>query len=135
MSSSDQAQGLIRYVLLVVSHPMPPTRAQTAEFLNKILPELKTQQDGTAKIGILLETDPIGSVDMTAKAVEAFGDRVVDNEAYTYRTLHLGLRGGGAKCLVVYDKSPAGLATAETPKTAESAQSGRCMGAEKPKTL
>ena len=107
MNTSDKPKGFIRYVLLVVSHPAAPTPPQTCEFLNKILPELETQQDGSAKVGTLWETKPISEIDMTAKAVEAFGGSVVNNDIYVYRTLHLGLRGGDAKCLVVYDKASA----------------------------
>jgi hypothetical protein len=112
MDTSEKPQGTIRYVLFVVSHPVSPTPAQTFEFLNKILPELNKQKDGTAKIGTLWETDPIGSINMTEKAVEAFGDAVANNQIYTYRTLHLGLRGGDAKCLVIYDRVPTNPTTA-----------------------
>jgi len=100
--------GLIRYLLLVVSHPVQPNPRQTFDFLNEILPELKTQQNDSTKIGTLWVTTPIGGIDMTAKAIEAFGVGVVNNDLYIYRTLHLGLHGGDAKCLVVYDKT-AGL--------------------------
>jgi hypothetical protein len=103
-STTHKPKGSIRYVLLVVSHPVQPDPRQTFGFLNKIVPELQTQQDGTAKIGTLWETKPIATIDMSAKAVEAFGHGVVNNDIYTYRTLHLSIRGGDAKCLVVYDK-------------------------------
>jgi len=41
---------------------------------------------------------------MAAKAAETFGSGIVNNEIHTYRTLQLSLKGGDAKCLVVYDK-------------------------------
>jgi hypothetical protein len=100
----QKPKGLIRYVLLVVSHPVQPNPQQTFEFLNKILPELRTQHDDSPKIGTLWETTPIAGIDMTAKAAEAFGASIVNNDLYIYRTLHLGLGGGDAECLVVYDK-------------------------------
>lgn len=103
--TEQKPKGLIRYALLVVSHPVQPNPQQTFEFLNKILPELRMQQDDSTKIGTLWETTPIAGIDMAAKAVEAFGASVVNNDLYTYRTLHLGLSGGDAKCLVVYDKT------------------------------
>ena len=49
----------------------------------------------------------MSSIDMAAVAAEAFGNEVVNNSIYDYRTLHLGLNGGEAKCLVVYDKTVA----------------------------
>ncbi len=66
---------------------------------------MATQQDGTAKVGILWEKNPLSTIDMTAKAVEAFGCGVVNNAIYTYRTLHFGLKAGEATCLVAYDKT------------------------------
>src|SRR5207249_2178830 len=36
-------KGLIRYVLLVVCHSIEPTKSQTAEFLQRLLPELESQ--------------------------------------------------------------------------------------------
>ena len=104
MNTSNNPKGHIRYVLLVVSLPTEPTPAQTFEFLNKILPELETQQDGSAKIGTLWEPKAIEAIDMTAKAVEAFGRGVADKDRYVSRTLTLSLSTGGVKCLVVYDK-------------------------------
>jgi hypothetical protein len=95
----------IRYVLLVVSHPTAPTAPQTAAFLMDILPELDTQHHESTKIGTLWVTTPIAAVDMAAKAAEAFGPGIVNNEVYTYRTLQLKLKEGDAKCLVVYDKA------------------------------
>ena len=59
MNPNDKHKGFIRYVLLVVSLPAAPNPAQTFAFLNKILPELETQQDGTAKIETLWESKPI----------------------------------------------------------------------------
>jgi hypothetical protein len=103
---TDRPDGLIRYVLLAVSHPVEPTTPQTFAFLNDILPELKSRIDGTEKIACRwLGTKPMGSVDMTALAIETFGKGVANNNIYTYRTLHLGLKGGEAKCLVAYDAS------------------------------
>lgn len=116
MSTSDKPKGFIRYVLLVVSLPSAPNPAQTFEFLNKILPELEAQQDGTAKVGTLHETKPIDAIDMNAKAVEAFGSSVINNDRYVYRTVTMALRTGGAKCLVVYDK------TDDTPKAFSGAE-------------
>jgi hypothetical protein len=107
MSTSGKPKGFIRYVLLVISLPVEPTPPQTFAFLNKILPELETQQDGTAKIAKHWVTTPMSSIDMAAVAAEAFGNEVVNNSIYDYRTLHLGLNGGEAKCLVVYDKTVA----------------------------
>jgi hypothetical protein len=103
-SPADSLKGDIRYVLLVCSLPEAPEPAHSVGFLNEILPELKTKRGEKAKIGLLWETTPIESIDMTAKAVEAFGGGVVNNDIFTYRTIQASLPKGGAKCLVVYDK-------------------------------
>jgi len=103
-SSADSLKGDIRYVLLVCSLPEAPEPAHSVGFLNEILPELKTKRGEHAKIGLLWDTVPIESIDMTAKAVEAFGSGVVNNDIFTYRTIQARLPKGGAKCLVVYDK-------------------------------
>jgi hypothetical protein len=103
----SKPSGLIRYVLLVVSHPNEPTPRQTFEFMESILPELGRQEkkhEGVAKIAWLWKTEPMSSIDMTALAAKSFGAAVVDNGLYTYRTIHFKLQGGEAKCLVAYDK-------------------------------
>ena len=102
--AKGKSTGLIRYVLLVVSHPEQPSAGQMSAFLMDILPEFQTQHDGTGKMGLLWETKPINSIDMSSVAIKTFGDVIMDESKYTYRTLHLGINGGEAKCLVVYDR-------------------------------
>lgn len=108
--TDNPAQGkpttLIRYVLMVVSHPEQPTTPQMSQFLLKILPEFKTQNDGTAKVGFLWETKPMDSIDVPALAVQTFGREVADESKYTYRTLRHKMTGGETKCLVIYDAPP-----------------------------
>jgi hypothetical protein len=99
---TNKPKGLIRYVLLVVSHPQEPTPGQTFAFLHNLLPEFKKQHDGTEKIATQWLTTPIGSIDMTALAIETFGNGVM-NSNYTHRTLRIGLNEGEARCLVAYD--------------------------------
>ncbi len=96
--------GTIRYVLLLVSLPEAPEPAHTYGFLNEIIPELRTQANASTKIGTLWQTAPLATVDMTVKAIEAFGPGVSNNGAYIYRTVATKLGSGEAKCLVVYDK-------------------------------
>ncbi len=112
MHKTEKPNGLIRYVILVVSLPTEPNPAQTIEFLDTILPELEQQQGGSAKVCTVWQTAPIESIDMTGKAVEAFGTSVVNNDLYVYRTLTMGLKTGGSKCLVVYDKTEVGESSA-----------------------
>jgi hypothetical protein len=88
---------------MVVSNPVQPTPPQMSAFLMDILPEFKTQHDGTGKVGFLWETKPMSSIDVPALAIETFGSQIMDASRYTYRTLHIRLQAGEAKCLVVYD--------------------------------
>lgn len=105
---STYPRGMVRYALLVMSHPEQPETADMANFVLERLPVLKSQPDGNAKIGFLWITDPIDGVDMSSKALEAFGNDVADESKYVYRTLGFSLPGGGAKILVAYDIAPSG---------------------------
>ncbi len=96
-------QGTIRFVLLVTSHPIKPSTEQMAAFLMDILPEFKAQDKDTGKVGFLWVTKPMHSVDVPSLAMKTFGSHIMDSSKYTYRILHIGLKGGEAKCFVVYD--------------------------------
>ena len=102
-NTKSTPNGLIRFVLLVVSHPVQPSAPQLSAFLLDILPEFNKQHDGTGKVGMSWETKPISSIDINQLAVKTFGDVIMDESKYTYRTLHLRFNGGEAKCFVVYD--------------------------------
>ena len=92
----------ISYAFMVVSHPIQPSDGQLSAFLIKTLPELATS-DGDGQLGFLWVTNLLNSVDITALAIDAFGNCIIDESKYIYRTLHLGIDGGEAKCLVVYE--------------------------------
>jgi hypothetical protein len=104
LGKNEKPRGLIRYVLLVTSLPTQPTNPQMASFLMDLLPELDSQQDGTAKIGFLWETKSMHLIDIQALAVESFGNIILDSNKYIYRTQHIKLKTGEAKCFIVYDK-------------------------------
>jgi len=107
-TTKGKPTGLIRYVLLVVSHPEQPTAPQMSDFLLRILPEFKTQNDGTAKVGLLWETKPMESIDVPALAMQTFGREVADETKFTYRTLRHKMSGGETRCLVICDAPPSG---------------------------
>ncbi|OQB94319.1 MAG: hypothetical protein BWX84_00243 [Verrucomicrobia bacterium ADurb.Bin118] len=104
MNNANAPKGLIRYALLVVFHPTEPSVPQMSAFLMDILPEFQSQHDGTGKVGMLWEKRPIDSIDISSLAVKTFGDAILDESKYIYRTLHLKIDGGEAKCFVAYDR-------------------------------
>jgi hypothetical protein len=107
MTNNDEKlkpRGLIRFVFLAVSHPdIQPTAQQMSAFIMEKLPEFEKQPNGTAKIGLLCETKSMNLIDIYSLAMETFGNEVSDESKYTYRTMHFGIDGGEAKCLVIYD--------------------------------
>lgn len=103
IAAKGKTRGVIRYVLLVVSHPTQPTTAQMSSFVTDILPEFAAQENSEAKLGLLWKTDPINSIDINALAAKTFGNSILDADKHTYRTLVYKLNGGESKCLVVYD--------------------------------
>ena len=102
-NSRRKKRGLIRYVLMIVSHPSQPSTPQMSQFLLSILPEFKAQKDGTAKVGLLWETESMNLINLPKLAIETFGNGITNSDKYTYRTIHFGITGGEAKCFVVYD--------------------------------
>lgn len=102
-TATAKPSGLIRYVLLVVSHPVQPTTGQMSKFLTEVLPEFTKQPKDTGIAGLLHETKPMHMINMPKVATEAFGEGILDESKYIYRTMHFGLNGGEAKCFVVYD--------------------------------
>lgn len=69
-----------------------------------LLPDFEKQQDGTAKIAFKWVNEPLKFIDMQALAIDTFGKGILDINNFVYRTLHIKLKTGEAKCFVVYDK-------------------------------
>jgi len=115
-NSQATRRGLIRFVLLVVSHPEQPTAPQMSAFLLKMLPEFKAQPNGAAKVGLLWETRSMDSIDVPGLAVQTFGSEVANESRYTYRTIRHKMAGGETKCLVIYDL----VSTASIPRPSTS---------------
>ncbi len=105
-NDKNNPRGLIRYVLLVVSHPVEPTMPQMSAFLLRILPEVNSQPNGSVKLGFLWDKKPISSIDIPALAKQTFGNDVADASRFTYRTLRHKMQGGDTECLVIYDALP-----------------------------
>ncbi len=102
-AANGKPQGLIRHALLVASLPDKPTDPQMYSFLFDLLPELKNQPDDIATFGFLWETKSMDQIDMQELATSAFGSGILNTSKYIYRTLHIKLKTGEAKCFVVYD--------------------------------
>lgn len=103
IDAKGKPQGLIRHALLVASLPDKPTDPQMYSFLFELLPELKNQPDDIATFGFLWETKPMNQIDMQELATSAFGNGILNTSKYAYRTLHIKLKTGEAKCFVVHD--------------------------------
>jgi hypothetical protein len=104
LDQNKRPKGTIHYVFMIVSLPEQPIMSQTSAFLLEILPELEKQATATTKIGFKWVTESLDNVEMSSLIIDAFGGSVMNNDTYSYRTMHLKLKEGEAKCIVVYDK-------------------------------
>jgi hypothetical protein len=104
ISTNSKPKGAIRFVLMVVFHPIQTSTPQMSAFLMDLLPDLNSQNNRNGKIGLIWKPDPIDLIDLQSLAIKTFGEGITDTNTYIYRTLHLGIDGGDVKCLVVYDK-------------------------------
>jgi len=103
--SEKKLRGLIKYILLIFSHPTAKfDELGLALLVDKTLPEYISQKYNKAKIGFMPDTEPINSFDLPSLAIETFGEGIKNEKIYIYRMLHFKCDGGEGKCLVVYDK-------------------------------